>query len=100
MHSVNAIEYANIAPKTPGLYLAYFMKKLFKKESHFLENSLNIFHEQPDELELEFDKYLTKILSELSNGTAMNVSLLDMSGFGSKYQGNCNLNLSWAIDQM
>ena len=47
-----------------------------------------------------FDKYLTKILSELSNGTTMNVSLLDMPGFGSKYQGNCNLYLSWINQQL
>ena len=40
---------------------------------------------KPNELSLLFDSHLNNFLSELSNDTSRNISILDMPGFGNMF---------------
>ena len=86
-NSYRALTLARRAPKSPGMYLAYHLKRIFGQSRYFSGAWSRPFQQRPVELMLEFDKYLTNILSELSNGTTKNVSILDMPGSGSMFQG-------------
>ena len=90
MRSVYALLFvASKPPKSPGLYLAYHMKRIFGTDQHLNKNS---HHVQPNNLELEMDKFFTNALSKLSNETLKNVSILDMPGFGNSFnffESNC-----------
>ena len=55
------LSYARKPPKTPGLYLAYHMSRIFSDNSYIQESMAwpwSPFGKEPDKLILSFDKYL------------------------------------------
>ena len=77
-------------PKAPGLYLMYYNKLLTTKyRESYISEQLDVkwpsypFYYKPSGLMLSLNKVLTNMALELSNGAWKNVSILDLSGFGS-----------------
>ena len=77
-------EIARSPPKSPGLYLAYHLNKIFSDDSYIKESSKwpTDLYGGPDDMTLLFHKHLENFLFQLSNGNFKNVSLLDLPAFG------------------
>ena len=86
MRSVYALgEIARSPPKSPGLYLAYHMNRIFSDEYSYMRESSKWpmdLYGGPDDMTQLFDNHLKNFLFQLSNGTLKNISLLDLPGFG------------------
>ena len=73
------------ADSTAGLYLAYHRDKIGKyyQNSNGNQWPYHPLHEQPTDIEIRLNNFLTKITEALTDGRLRNVSLLDFPAFGS-----------------
>ena len=91
IRSLHALTYvANVSPRPSGLDLAYHMNRIFEPKSYFMKElsdwwPRDLFKNKPDNLELEFNDYLTNFSNKLSNGTLKDISILDMPGIGNMF---------------
>ena len=100
LRSIYALyEIPSTFPVNPGLYLAYHFNRIFTQDSYLGYNAKEwetVFEKEPDGLISILNKYLSDFTYHLSNEKLKNVSILDLPGFGSTFNGHCEF-IPWSI---